>query len=401
MTHEFSSPHNVTVRVEACAVEYVVEVGVGLLARVGELVRCALGNDTSPRIALVGNRRVLDLYGSRVRASLQAAGYEVNDIVIGDGERFKTLRTVARVLDRLAVLGFERNDVVAALGGGVTGDLAGFVAATYLRGIRFVNVPTTLLAQVDASVGGKTGVNTAHAKNRIGAFHHPSLVVADTATLATLDRRDLTAGWCEAVKHGAAGDRELFDETRRYLSQQPCAGATPRRRPSLHQPENAFGSDELATLISRHIEFKAAIVSNDERESTARTDARSRRILNFGHTVAHAIEAATSYRRFRHGEAVGRGMIAAAAISRELGLLDDDGFALLSETINLTGHLPPAADLDADEIFHRLSSDKKSVNGSIQWVLLDSIGLARITDSLDIPPAVIRRAIHLALNHDS
>jgi 3-dehydroquinate synthase len=399
---EFSSQTDVTVRVQASPIEYAVEVGDGLLARAGELVQRALG-DTSPpsvRIALIGNRRVFSLYAAQVRASLEAAGYKVNEILIGDGERFKTLSTAARVLDRLAVLGFERNDVVMALGGGVTGDLAGFVAATYLRGVSFVNLPTTLLAQVDASVGGKTGVNTTHAKNQIGVFHHPRLVIADTDTLATLDRRDLTAGWCEAVKHGAAGDRALFDETRRYLA-RVRESTQPRQRAASNALESSSDKDALAALLRRHIGFKAAIVGGDERESVARTDSRSRRILNFGHTVAHAIEAVTSYRRFRHGEAVGRGMIAAGAISSELGLLDDDGFTLLRETINLTGHLPPAADLDAEEIFHRLSSDKKSVNGSIQWVLLDSIGQARITDSQHIPPAVIRRAVHLALNHDS
>lgn len=400
MTQEFSSQTNVTVLVQADAVEYRVEVGAGLLARVGELMRRELG-DGLPRIALISNRRVLNIYGAQVRASLEAASYVVSDILIGDGEHFKTLRTAARALDRLAALGFERNDVVMALGGGVTGDLAGFVAATYLRGIRFINLPTTLLAQVDASVGGKTGVNTAHAKNQIGVFHHPRLVVADTNALATLDPRDLTAGWCEAVKHGAAGDRALFDETHRYLSQQTLALSPHGREPSAHSAEDAFGGEPLAALLRRHIEFKAAIICEDERESTARTDARARRILNFGHTVAHAIEAASGFRRFRHGEAVGRGMIAAGAISRELGLLDQDDFTLLTEAINSTGHLPSGANLDAEEIFQRLSSDKKSVNGSIQWVLLDSIGLARITDSHHIPPALIRQSIRLALNHDS
>lgn len=389
-----SAVESVMVRVSGNRVEYHVEIGHELLDRTGEFMRRAFGTPRR-RIAIVSNKRVFGLYGARLHASLHAADYQACEIFVGDGERFKTLRSAERVLEQLARLGFERCDVVLALGGGMTGDLAGFVAAVHLRGLAFVNVPTTLLAQIDASVGGKTAVNTARGKNVIGVFHHPHLVVVDPATLTTLDRRDLTAGWCEAIKHGVAGDRTLFDDTLAYLRDR---AATSRRR---QLPDESFAPEpeRIAELIHRHIKFKAAIISGDERESIERTDARSRRILNFGHTIGHALEAATAYRRFRHGEAIGRGMIAAGAISQELGLLDDDSFRLLLKTISLTGCIPEASDLDEEKIFSQLSSDKKVVDGSIQWVLIDRIGSARITDSHSIPPAVIRRAIRLALDH--
>lgn len=387
------TPGRVAVRTPGAPAEYAVEIGAGSLARAGEMLRASLAangeNADRLRVAIVTNKRVCRLYGDTLAASLGESSFEPHEIFIGDGERFKTLATAARVLDRLAELKFDRSDIVLALGGGVTGDLAGFAAATHLRGVRFVNVPTTLLAQIDASVGGKTGVNSAAGKNLIGVFHHPRLVIVDVATIRTLDDRDMTAGWCEAVKHGAAGDETLFRDTVEHLA---------RRDSRTTSGAAANGEDDaaLADLIRRHIAFKAAIVAGDERESVDRVDARSRRILNFGHTIAHALEAATGYRRFRHGEAVGRGMIAAGAISRELGLLDEDSFNTLCDAVRQTGRIPSAADLDVEDIFSRHTSDKKSVNGSIKWVLIDCIGHARITDSRSIPPAVIRRAIRLA-----
>ena len=387
------TPGRVVVRTPGAPTEYAVEIGAGALTRTGEMLRASLARDGEHgnrlRVAIVSNKRVFKLYGDTLAASLRESGFESHEIFIGDGERFKTLGVAARVLDRLAELKFDRSDIVLALGGGVTGDLAGFAAATHLRGVRFVNVPTTLLAQIDASIGGKTGVNSSAGKNLIGVFHHPRLVIVDVKTIRTLDARDLTAGWCEAVKHGAAGDAALFRDTTEHLA---------LRRSRSNSDAATTGDDDaaLAELIRRHIAFKAAIVAGDERESVDRVDAHSRRILNFGHTIAHALESATDYRRFRHGEAVGRGMIAAAAISRELGLLDEDSFKTLCDAVRLTGRIPTAADLDVEDIFSRHTSDKKSVSGSIKWVLIDRIGHARITDSRSIPPAVIRRAIRLA-----
>src|SRR5205085_1793168 len=283
---------------------YEIEIGAGALDNLGATARRVLA-PTARRCALISNRRVFDLYGAAVVESLHGQGFGVAPLLIGDGERHKSLRVAGRVLESLAALRLERSDAVVALGGGVVGDLAGFVAALYLRGIAFVQAPTTLLAQIDASVGGKTAVNTRAGKNLLGAFHQPRGVVIDTRTLASLPARELTAGWCEAIKQGAIGSRRLFAQTRDYLLP---AKAT----------ESAA---QLTDLIAAQCAFKARVVAGDERESVTRTDARSRRILNFGHTVAHALEAVTAYRRFRHGEAVGRGMIAAAEISHRLGLL--------------------------------------------------------------------------------
>src|SRR5215212_929856 len=203
---------------------YRVEIGAGALARLGRAARASLPREAR-KVALVSNARVFELYGERAAASLRAAGLEVSHWLMGEGERFKTIGTVERVLGFLSEAGLERSDAVVALGGGVVGDVAGFAAAVYLRGVAFVQAPTTLLAQIDSSVGGKTGVNARAGKNLIGAFHQPSAVVVDTDTLSTLPRRELTAGWCEAVKQGAVGDAGLFERTRDFLTAHTRRGA--------------------------------------------------------------------------------------------------------------------------------------------------------------------------------
>ena len=359
---------------------YEIEMGAGALDNLGATARRVFA-PTARRCALISNRRVFDLYGAAVVESLHGQGFGVAPLLIGDGERHKSLRVAERVLESLAALGLERSDAVVALGGGVVGDLAGFVAALYLRGIAFVQAPTTLLAQIDASVGGKTAVNTRAGKNLIGAFHQPRGVVIDTRTLASLPARELTAGWCEAIKQGAIGSRRLFAQTRDYLLP---AKAT----------ESAA---QLTDLIAAQCAFKARVVAGDERESVTRTDAHSRRILNFGHTVAHALEAVTAYRRFRHGEAVGRGMIAAAEISNRLGLLPSSELELLRATVRLAGRLPRADDLDVSLLLNALAGDKKSVGGHVQWVLLERIGRARIVSGREIPPKILRASLRAAL----
>jgi 3-dehydroquinate synthase len=295
-----------------------------------------------------------------------------------------------RALRFLSESGLERGDAVVALGGGVVGDLAGFAAAVYLRGVAFVQAPTTLLAQIDSSVGGKTGVNTREGKNLVGAFHHPRSVVIDTDCLKTLPRRELTAGWCEAVKQGAAGDRKLFLRTQKFLA----AGG----RKAGGVDVDGGRDEELARLIAAQCAFKARIVAGDEREDAGRTDSRSRRILNFGHTVGHALEAVTRYRRFRHGEAVGYGMVAAAEISEKLGLLGRTELECLREAVRLAGRLPRASDLDAETLTHAIRRDKKPSGGSVRWVLLESIGRARVVDGRDIPARVVRLSIRAALD---
>jgi len=240
-----------------------------------------------------------------------------------------------------------------------------------------------LLAQIDASVGGKTGVNARAGKNLIGAFHQPRGVLIDTDTLNTLPPRELTAGWCEAVKQGAVGSRRLFAATRRYLAGEGREGQT--------------RAEQLIELIAAQCAFKARVVAGDEREAHARTDARSRRILNFGHTVAHALEAVTRYRRFRHGEAVGRGIVAAGEISNRLGLLPRAELELLRATVARAGRLPRADDLTERALVGAIGADKKSVAGSVQWVLLEGIGRPRIVAGREIPPHVLRASLRAAL----
>jgi 3-dehydroquinate synthase len=365
---------------------YDVEVGARVLGRVGETARRAL-SEHARRVALVSNRRVFSLYGERVLESLRAQGFEVTHWLMGDGERYKTLRTAEHALAFLAGSKVGRADAVVALGGGVVGDLAGFASALHLRGVSFVQVPTTLLAQIDSSVGGKTGVNTRAGKNLVGAFHHPRAVVVDVETLDSLPPRELTAGWCEAIKQGAAGDRRLFEQTRAFLSEE-SSGAE-RRWPAR--------GERLINLVAAQVEFKARVVEGDEREDVARTDARSRRILNFGHTVGHALEAATLYRRFRHGEAVGYGMLAAGEISFRLGLLDASELELLREAVRLAGRLPQAGDVEASSLVRWLATDKKAVGGRVFWVLLEELGRARIVDAADIPQRVVLASISAAL----
>jgi 3-dehydroquinate synthase len=367
---------------------YEILIGAGALDLLGEVARGAL-HRRARKVVVVSDPHVFPLYGARACGSLRAAGYEVAPWLAGGGERSKTLRTAGRLLEFLAARGLERTDVVVALGGGVVGDLAGFAAALHLRGVAVVQAPTTLLAQVDSSVGGKTGVNARAGKNMIGAFHQPAAVVADTTTLATLPRRELTAGWCEAIKQGAVGDRKLFARTRDFLI---AGGAT-----VVGSNDDARREKRLADLIARQCAFKAKVVAADEREDVERAGALSRRVLNFGHTVGHALEAVTDYRRFRHGEAVGYGMIAAAEISKRLGTLAASELELLRRTITLAGRLPPAVDLDADEILRAAAADKKSTGGELQWVLLEEIGRASVVGGRDIAPRVLRDGVRAAL----
>lgn len=369
----------VRVRLRARREEYDIRIGQGTLALLGEVARSVLGPQAR-RAFLVSNRKVFDLYGGRALESLRAKGFAADVLLIGDGERHKSLATLRRALAAFSGAGLERGDAVVALGGGVVGDLAGFAAAVYLRGVAFLQVPTTLLAQVDASVGGKVAVNTDAGKNLVGAFHHPRAVLVDTDTLQTLPRRELTVGWCESVKQGAAGDRALFDRTCEVLRAGP-----------------AEPTQKLAQLIAAQVAFKARVVAGDEREDVTRTDHLSRRILNFGHTTAHALEAVTRYRRFRHGEAVGHGMLVAGEISKRLGLLDASELELLREAVSLCGRLPPADDLDESEIISRLSRDKKAVGGRVKWVLLERLGRARVVDGGEISQRVLRASLRAGL----
>jgi 3-dehydroquinate synthase len=363
--------------------EYEIRIGSGALKVLGKQARRAL-SPYARRIIIISNRNVFALYGKRAVESLRVQGFRVAHWLMNDGERYKNAATLNGALRFLSDAGLERTDAVVALGGGVVGDLAGFAAALYLRGIDFLQVPTTLLAQVDASVGGKVAVNTSAGKNLVGAFHHPRAVLIDIDTLQTLPPREMTAGWCESIKQGAAGSRRLFDKTHKFLRMQ--AGDKARA-----------GASGLEQLIAAQVAFKAQIVKGDEREEAVRDDYRSRRILNFGHTTAHALEAATRFRRFRHGEAVGYGMLVAGEISKRLGLLAPSELELLREAVRACGRLPRADHLSEDEIVTRLAHDKKKLDGHIKWVLLERVGRARIVDGREIGQSLVRASLRAGL----
>ena len=276
-------------------------------------------------------------------------------ILIPDGERFKQLATVGKIYDALIRAAADRASTIVAIGGGVTGDIAGFAAATYLRGIPIVQVPTTLLAQVDSAVGGKVGVNHPMGKNLIGAFHAPSAVVIDPDLLATLPRREFRAGLYEVVKYGVIASRELFDRVTADL-------------PALFARE----AEKLVPVIAASCRIKADIVEKDERETGPR------RALNFGHTAGHALEAVTKYRRFRHGEAIAYGMLAAAELGVQRGVFAAADREALAALIVQMGPLPAVADLSAAQVVEAVGRDKKIVAGTLHYVLPMSIGSTTI-----------------------
>jgi 3-dehydroquinate synthase len=370
------------VRIKARPHEYEIIVGQDILSQVGVVARRCLGHQ-SKQIAIISNKTVFSYHGSSAVRSLKGEGFSVTPWLTRDGEEYKSVQTIEKALHFLSEIGLERNDGVVALGGGVVGDVAGFAAAVYLRGVSLIQIPTTLLAQIDSSVGGKTGVNLPVGKNLVGSFHQPAAVVIDVETLTTLPARELVAGWCECVKQGAVSGRKLFKQTTNFLNS--------------FDSQAVVLSPELEQLIASHCAFKASIVCADEREDVARRDHRSRRILNFGHTIGHALEAITNYRRFRHGEAVGLGMLAAGALSKNLGLLQPSELELLSEAVNLCGPLPSASDLDEGKIIEAIAHDKKRAAGHVQWVLLERIGGPRIVNGKEIGIRLLRKSIRQAL----
>ncbi|MBM3777679.1 MAG: 3-dehydroquinate synthase [Acidimicrobiia bacterium] len=319
-------------------------IGYGLTARLRALLDDA---GLAPRRFVVSNTTVWGLHGETIERALDPAGV----ILIPDGERHKTLQTTGRIYEGLIRKGADRASAVVAVGGGVVGDIAGFAAATYLRGIALAHVPTTLLAQVDSAIGGKVGVNHALGKNLIGAFHQPAIVVSDPALLDTLPKREFRSGLYEVVKYGMIASRSLFDTLATHTT------AILKRDPAV-----------LLPAITGSSRIKADVVSADERESGLR------RILNFGHTVGHALEAVTRYRRFRHGEAIAVGMLAAAEIAVGRGALsacDRDALAML---IRRLGRLPRVTDLSPTEILEAVRRDKKVVSGRLHFVLCTAIG---------------------------
>ena len=356
-----------TVAVHLGSRSYTVNISSGLLDELGQQARMALGQNA--RLAVVVTNDTVDsIYSDRAVKSLARADFKIHRFSIGDGERFKSLRTAESLFTFLLERRIERSDVIVALGGGVVGDLAGFVAATYLRGIRLIQVPTTLLAQIDSSVGGKTAVNHPLGKNLIGAFHQPSLVVIDPSVLRTLPARQMQAGLYEAIKYGVISDRQLFHRVTRNIDE-------------LKKLDPA----ELEHLIARCCGIKASVVRRDEREGDVR------RILNFGHTVGHALEAVTRYRRFLHGEAVGLGMRAASRIAERLGLMGSGDRQTIETGIAGVGRLPSANTLALDDIISAMHYDKKVEAGRAAFVLPVEIG--KVVIRSDVPPRVVKAAL--------
>jgi len=375
--HRFQIPLNGSKRTSY------ITIGPGLRKDLDQLID--VSKDLEPRrVLVISNKRVFRLYGADIVASLKRSKLKIFEWLMPEGERFKSFSVLEKAVSFLGTNSFERNDLIVALGGGVVGDLAGFAAAIYLRGIPFVQVPTTLLAQIDSSVGGKTGINLPVGKNMVGAFYQPPVVAIDTETLLSLPKRELVAGFCEMVKQSLVADESMFKSTMETLER-------------FQTDTKSIQSFEFESLIAKNCRFKASIVANDERESTKRSDTKSRRILNFGHTTAHALEAITNYRVFRHGEAVGYGMLVAGEISKNLGLLGTDELESLHEAVRLCGPLPRANNLDVNEIIRSLQHDKKSVAGKINWVLLEGIGRPRIVEGSQVSARVLRLSLRTGL----
>ncbi len=333
---------------------YPIYFGKGKLEKIGETLH---NHQLYKRVALISNPLILNLYGDTVICSLKNAGFDPLVIEIPDGEKYKTLNQVSKIYDKLLAHKMDRYSTIMALGGGVIGDVSGFVAATYLRGVPYVQVPTTLLAQVDSSVGGKTGVNHPSGKNLIGAFYQPKLVFIDIEVLKTLKVRDIKAGLAEVVKYGILGDEKLFS----FLETNS---------------EKILNLDKhsLVKIIRRSCEIKADIVEKDEREAGLRA------VLNLGHTFGHAIEFLTNFKKYRHGEAVSLGMVLAGKISNNRGLCKKDVSGRIKDLLLKLGLPVDLPKITVDKFIKAVELDKKVKEGKVRLILIKKIGKVVITD---------------------
>ncbi|MFC5459596.1 bifunctional shikimate kinase/3-dehydroquinate synthase AroKB [Massilia niabensis] len=351
---------------------YPIAIGPGVIDDSALLARHIGGN----KVAIVTNTTVAPLYLEKVAAPLRAAGREVVEIILPDGEEHKQWGSLMAVFDALLANKCDRKTTLVALGGGVIGDLTGFAAASYMRGVPFVQIPTTLLAQVDSSVGGKTGINHPLGKNMIGAFYQPRAVLADTSTLATLPGRELSAGLAEVIKHGAILDAAFFDwieaNIEKLMARDPAA---------------------LSHAIARSCEIKAEVVRKDEREGGLRA------VLNFGHTFGHAIEAGLGYGEWLHGEAVGCGMVMAADLSQRLGFIDAAAVERVRALVAAAGLPTAAPDLGEARWIELMEVDKKNEGGAIKFILLKPLGSPSITS---VPHELLRATLSscVAANSD-
>ncbi len=344
---------------------YPIAIGYGLVDSLPELLKRLKGR----RFAVVSNHRVWSLHGPRLERALRSLGQVVR-VLIADGERHKTRATFEQVIDGFVEAGLQRDGVVVAFGGGVVGDLAGFAAATYMRGLIWVQVPTTLLAMVDSSVGGKVGINHPAAKNLIGTFHQPKAVVADPSLLATLPRRELRSGAYEILKCGMLADRTLFEAVR-------SAGAE----------LEGWSRSDLENAIASACRIKAEIVEKDEREDGLR------RVLNLGHTLGHALETVTRYRRFTHGEAVGWGLLGASWIARKRGLLGEATYDAIASAIDSLGRRPRLSDLSTTALLEAAARDKKARGARLTFVL--PAGIGHVVIRPDVEAAEVRHALRV------
>lgn len=346
-----------SVRVELGERSYDILIGPGLLARAGELLQpLKLGRHG----VIITDSNVGRTYAEPLQASLQAAGIETSVLHFPAGEASKSLRQANRLFEKLPRLHLDRQSFIIALGGGVVGDLAGFVAAAYLRGIALVQIPTSLLAQVDSSIGGKTGVNLPQGKNLVGVFYQPRLVLADTETLRTLPERELRAGFAEVIKHGAIRDTGFFE----WLETN-------------HRQVLKLDNGAIAHAVRHCCEIKGAIVSEDEREQGIRA------FLNFGHTIGHAMEALAEYIGLLHGEAISMGMVCAAHLSMKYAGLPKVEAGRLESLLKASGLPTHLGDkYDIKELLEAMRLDKKAKNGKLRFVLLKRLGEAVVTNAV-------------------
>ncbi len=339
-------------RIQVClgSRSYTVHIGTGLLPFSAKYLA---ESGLTGRCAIVSDSNVAPLYAASVHEAVEA-NFTCDLVEVPAGENSKSLAQCESICRQLVAMGHDRSSFLIALGGGVVGDLTGFVAAIFLRGVPYVQIPTTIVSQVDSAVGGKTGVNLPEGKNLVGAFHQPRVVIADVATLDSLPRREFNEGLAEVIKHAVIRDAALFDEL------------------------FAFDRSQLAKIIARNVEIKAAIVAADEHETSG-----ERALLNFGHTLGHAIESAAGYGSFLHGEAIALGMIAAGRLSIQFAQFPVDQFRRLVQLIqkfDLPTILPP--EVPDEAILHAMQADKKFVSGKMRFVLCRQIGSAYVSSAV-------------------
>lgn len=354
------------IRVELGKTSYPIYIDNGSLPQLGDILKRQL---PLPKVALVTNSVINNLYGDIVRSGLQSAEIDVVTVEVPDGEESKSLTWAGKLFDAFVEARMTRHSGVVALGGGVVGDLAGFVAATFMRGIPFVQIPTSLIAQVDSSVGGKTAVNHPSGKNMIGAFHQPKLVFIDVEVLNTLPEREFRSGLAEVIKHGLIMDSELFE----YIESNQSRILD-------------LDMASIEQIVSRSCKDKATIVEQDEKELNVRA------LLNYGHTVGHSIEAVTDYNTFRHGEAIAIGMAVEARIAVNMKILDEESAARQNQLLADCGLPVTFPDLDVDAVVETTHRDKKvKGSGESRFVLLRSIGKAAVVEN--VTDDQIRQAI--------